>query len=269
MKLTILSLGAGVQSTTLLLMAAARELPGLDCCVFADTGWEPPEVYRHLTWLEKQGVTVHRVARGDLRADALRSSVRGVLDQGERGAALPLYTANPDGSTGILRRQCTKEYKLWPIQAKVRELLGLKPRERVAKGTKVEMWLGISIDEASRMKPSQLPYITHRYPLIEREMSRTDCKRWLTDHGYTVPMRSACIGCPFRSDREWRGVMSDPKTRADAVEFDEGIRHKGGIRGELFLHRKAIPLEQVDLETAEEKGQVNMFENECEGLCGV
>ena len=51
----ILSLGAGVQSTTLALMAARGDLPTQFpqplAAVFADTGWEPASVYRHLEWL--------------------------------------------------------------------------------------------------------------------------------------------------------------------------------------------------------------------------
>lgn len=50
--LHIISLGAGVQSTTLALMAAGGGLtPMPDCAIFADTGEEPSAVYRHLDWL--------------------------------------------------------------------------------------------------------------------------------------------------------------------------------------------------------------------------
>ena len=45
--LKILSLGAGVQSTTVALMSAYGEIEKLDACVFADTGWEPQPVYKH------------------------------------------------------------------------------------------------------------------------------------------------------------------------------------------------------------------------------
>ncbi len=48
MKLTLLSLGAGVQSTTLALMTVEGLLPRIDGAVFADTGWEPRRVYEHL-----------------------------------------------------------------------------------------------------------------------------------------------------------------------------------------------------------------------------
>ncbi|MBP2230768.1 3'-phosphoadenosine 5'-phosphosulfate sulfotransferase (PAPS reductase)/FAD synthetase, partial [Azospirillum agricola] len=53
--LRVLSLGAGVQSTTLALMAATAEVgPMPDCAIFADTEWEPHGVYEHLDWLETQ-----------------------------------------------------------------------------------------------------------------------------------------------------------------------------------------------------------------------
>ncbi|MGB5093359.1 MAG: hypothetical protein WBN97_08640, partial [Parvibaculum sp.] len=48
-KLRGQALGAGVQSTTLALMAAHGEIgPMPDCTIFADTGWVPQAVYEHL-----------------------------------------------------------------------------------------------------------------------------------------------------------------------------------------------------------------------------
>ena len=51
--INILSLGAGVQSSTLLLMSLYGEIPPLDYVIFADTGWEPTAVYKHLEKLKK------------------------------------------------------------------------------------------------------------------------------------------------------------------------------------------------------------------------
>ena len=48
----VLNLGAGVQSTTLLLMSIRGEIAQLDHAIFADTGWEPKAVYQHLEWAE-------------------------------------------------------------------------------------------------------------------------------------------------------------------------------------------------------------------------
>ena len=56
----------------------------------------------------------------------------------------------------------------------------------------------------------------------------------------------------------------------EAVEFDRQIRT--GLRGveqEAYIHRSLQPLDQVDFSSAEDRGQVNMFNMECEGMCGV
>lgn len=67
-RLRVLSLGAGVQSTTLALMAAHGEIgPMPDCAIFADTGWEPAAVYEHLAWLRSPNVLpfpVHIISGG-------------------------------------------------------------------------------------------------------------------------------------------------------------------------------------------------------------
>ena len=50
--LRCLSLGAGIQSSTVLLLACEGVIPRFDVALFADTGWEPKAVYEHLDWLE-------------------------------------------------------------------------------------------------------------------------------------------------------------------------------------------------------------------------
>ena len=53
-ELNVLSLGAGVQSSTLLLMSLNGDMPPLDYVIFADTGWEPRAVYDHLEKLKTE-----------------------------------------------------------------------------------------------------------------------------------------------------------------------------------------------------------------------
>lgn len=259
-KLRVLSLGAGVQSTTMALMAAHGEIDQMpDCAIFADTGWEPRAVYDHLAWISS-GVLpfpIHVVSAGNIREDAIART----NTPGQRFAAIPWYTVSPAGRLGMGRRQCTKEYKLRPIQRKVGELLGGRMRGGA------EVWIGISADEVARMKPSRVGYIVNRFPLVERWASRRDCLTWLCDCGYPEPPRSACIGCPFRSNAEWR--MLPDYEFADVVEVDSAIRHQPGFRHEQYAHASRKPLGFVDLSTAEERGQLNLFNNECDGLCGV
>ncbi|TIW28701.1 MAG: hypothetical protein E5V63_04280 [Mesorhizobium sp.] len=257
--LRVISLGAGVQSTTMALMAARGDLPMPDCAIFADTGWEPAAVYRHLEWLEQQlPFQVHRVERGNIRDDLLRCAEGHWAD-------VPAFVKNPDGSIGLVNRQCTKQYKIRPIRQKVRNLLGL---ERKASPTHAvaEQWIGISLDEAIRMKPSKEAWQAHIWPLIELRMSRRDCLRWLAERQYPEPPKSSCIGCPYHSNDQWLALS--PEEFAEAVEIDSAIRHSRS-KGELYLHRQCVPLDQVDFSTAEDRGQLNLFLNECEGMCGV
>jgi hypothetical protein len=266
--LRVLSLGAGVQSTTMLLMGLRGEFGELpDVAIFADTGWEPASVYAHLDWLEAEVTPfpIQRVGKGNIREDALNPL--------KRFAPMPLYTIpTGDKREGQARRQCTREYKIEPVTRYVRrDILGTKPRARIAKGIEVEMWMGISLDEAQRMKPNREKWITNRWPLIELRMNRRDCLRWLEDNGYPEPPKSACIGCPYTDNGRWREMKeSSPGEFADAVAFDADIRK--GLRGfsqDAYLHRSLVPLSEVDLRTAEDMGQMDAFTDECEGMCGV
>jgi 3'-phosphoadenosine 5'-phosphosulfate sulfotransferase (PAPS reductase)/FAD synthetase len=140
----ILSLGAGIQSTVLLEMSITRELPKLDCAIFADTQYEPPAVYTHLKVLkakaEAAGIPVHTVSVGDLRHDAIEIRSHRVSSDGKRYASIPLFILNPDGSQGRVRRQCTSEYKIIPIERFIkREILGYKPGARLPREILVEL----------------------------------------------------------------------------------------------------------------------------------
>ena len=262
--LRVISLGAGVQSTTMALMAAHGEIsPMPDCAIFADTGWEPKSVYDHLSKLrEVLPFPVHIVSAGNLRDDLIAQ----VNSKGRRFAAVPWFTAN--GGMGL--RQCTGEYKIYPIRSKLRELLGYKPRQRIPIGS-VEVWIGISTDEIQRMKDTRDKWQTHRWPLIDARMNRQQCITWLRSHGWSAPT-SACIGCPYHSDAMWRDMkLSDPISWNDAVEVDKAIRNSGRkMRHDQFMHRSLKPLDQVDFSTPAEKGQIEFgFIQECDGMCGV
>lgn len=267
--LRLLSLGAGVQSTTLALMACDGTLPGLDGAIFADTGWEPPAVYEQVERLkaefERAGIAFYRVARGNLRTDS--------IDPEHRFASVPYFVRNPDGSDGMGRRQCTSEYKLSPIMRKCRQLLGAAPPDfrSVPRGRVVEQWIGFSTDEVQRVNDRRdVLYAYKRYPLLELNMSRKSCTRYLERAGWGHTAKSACIGCPFHGNAQWRDLRDNhPVEWSDAVEFDEQIR-KGGARamplnGEAFLHRSRVPLSiaPIDKVTRSEhaEAQLDLFED--------
>jgi len=254
-----ISLGAGVQSTTMLLMAVRGTFGDVpQGAIFADTHAEPEAVYRHLDWLtaELAPFPIHRVSAGDLYADTIRKAEGGST----RIASIPSFVATPKGK-GMLKRQCTKDFKLRPIRRKLREL---------ANGEPSESWIGISFDEYHRMKQSDVKWVSNRYPLVDHKITRWDCIAWLKEHGYPIPMKSSCVFCPYHDDGLWRELQRDhPADFERAVTVDRAIRQIPRIDGETFLHDSLQPLIEIDFRTREEQGQINMWANECEGLCGV
>ena len=268
----VISLGAGVQSSVMALLAAAGEIgPMPDCAIFADTKAEPGAVYSHLDWLEGElPFPVHRVTQGNL----LVNTLAGTNHLGHTYMSVPTLTVDPQtGKAGRTRRQCTHEYKLKPILKQVRRLMGLEYRQPVRPGMWAEQWIGISTDEATRVKPPREPYIVGRWPLIELGMSRTDCLRWFGERypGWELP-RSACVFCPYHSAGEWRAMReSDPESWATAVKVDERLREPEMVKrmkGEMYLLWKPVPLRTAVLD-GRDAGQLGLFDEECEGMCGV
>ncbi len=268
----ILNLGAGVQSTCLALMSFEGELPRLDRAYFADTGWEPKAVYRHLEWLkgefDKADVPLSIIQASSIRDDVILNQAKGNKKGGGRWGSLPFFVLNQDGTSGMVRRQCTSEYKIKPIERLMKsEVLGLSPNKWWPRTPVVNRWYGISIDEMQRMRTSGQKWAINKYPLIEKRMDRTACMKWMHDRGYPEPPRSACIGCPFHSNREWADMAQDRAEEfEDACQFDEAIRNANGFGGTLFLHAKRIPLRDIDFSGG---GQLNLWPDECAGICGV
>jgi hypothetical protein len=283
-KYNVLSLGAGVQSSCMALMAAKGEItPMPDFAIFADTQAEPKSVYKWLNWLRDQlPFPVYTVTNGNLTESSLdikkrkKDSENGIAKKGDIyvNNLIPLFGILPDGKkTAAIGRKCTADYKIKPIQQFVKKKCEIK---RGQKETTVTEWIGISWDEIQRMKDSRVDWTVNRYPLIEMQMTREKCKEWMADNGYPEPPRSACYYCPFHSDEEWRRLRDDePEYFKKALAFDKQIRqhykdnHKA-MKMEVYLHNSCKPLDQIDFDSDEDKGQMTWdFKAECEGMCGV
>ena len=267
-------MGAGVQSSTLALMIEKGEIPMVDCAIFSDVGAEPQKVYDWLEYLKTQlSYPVHTVQWRNLKDDIIAAA------NGEyKGFTAPYFSKNLEtGKKGMLRRQCTADYKIKPVTQKIRQLLGYQKGERVAKETKVEMVMGISFDEMQRMKTNQIKYIENQYPLVEMQIRRHHCVEWMEKNNYPKPPRSACTFCPFHKNSEWQEIKQNKQEWEEVVMIDKLIReqerHKKNIKNqhqmdELFLHAARKPIDEIDFRSAEEKGQYSLLD-ECEGMCGI
>ena len=264
-----LSWGCGVQSTTLAVMSALGNLGPLDVVITADTGWERRATYEardfYAAWLRERGVRVEIVSAGNIRKLGAEEHIH-----------MPFWTSNG----GPLQRQCTAEFKIAPVRRRLRELAGydaaLPPHPPAGA---IELWMGISWDEIERMNQSRVRFIAHRWPLIEKRMTRNDCVSYLEAHGLPVPLKSACIGCPFRRASGWIEIRDNaPDEWSEALAFDEFVRHnplaKYGVStaDTLYIYRGRVPLDVANLEAdaaRERQGkQVALFFCEA-GYCYV
>ncbi len=255
----IISLGLGLQSTTLYFMSSIGIYQRADYAIFADPGAEHPKTYELLKWLliwqkENNGIPIF-VEKKSLYDDLLKQR----NSTGHRFASLPLYAKK---GLGILRRQCTYEYKVMVVNKKIRELHKLRPRQRMKP---TEVWIGITTDEATRMKDSTKFNITNKYPLVDLMMNRSDCAKWLEKNGYPIPARSSCVFCPYSSNSTWKSHKKDKEVWNKVINIDKAIRTKEELKEEFYLHRTCVPIDEVYLQ----EDQEDLFENECEGYCGL
>ena len=196
------------------------------------------------------------------------------LDGGPTAKHPPFFVRNPDGTQGIMRRKCTADHKVAPINQKIRELVGLQGKRHMhLTDILVLQTFGISWDEVQRMRSPVYPWIEHDYPLVDTRTTRaTIIATMKDDDRFPTPVRSACFHCPYHGDDEWRYLRdNEPEAFEAAIRFDQLIRSKPipKLNGTPFLHRSLQPLEEIDFDNAEDKGQGTLFDAECEGMCGL
>ena len=268
----VISLGVGVQSTALYYMSSMGGLPRADVAIFADTGAEKTATKEYYDYLinwqkENDGIPIYRATYKDLMID-LKNQTN---SSGNRFAPIPAFSENG----GILRRQCTSEYKISQVDKMIKEILRLSKNTRFPK---CEIWYGITLDEMRRISKPIQKWKTNVYPLVgysitpdgknhrisDLVMRRGDLDNWYKEHNLPIPVRSSCVFCPFQSDKNWlhlkRNYQDDFQ---DAIDVDKLIRDssKRGIKDKIYVHRSLKPLGSVEFDE-------NQYEfDECSGDC--
>ena len=255
--LNVISLGAGKQSSYMLLQALEGKFEYKpDFAIFSDTGCEPDYVYSYFEWLKefvknKYNFEIIVVSEGNLLNDTL-DYIKG---NRKRVASLPLRL----GSDGLIMRQCTNDYKIKPLR---------KHLQSVREKRKVRLWIGISFDEIERMRISNVKYIENYYPLIENQIRIDNIVQWYKSTNTPEPMKSACLICPFHSDNYWKRFKKVfPKEFKKACDFDDAIRNYPNLKSKAYLSKHLKPLKEIDF-TYENSLFPELIE-ECEGLCGL
>ena len=284
-KLKIISLGMGVQSTALWYMSNHGLMDKADYAIFADTGAEKTATMKYYNWLVERyskylpvdhyqdwNTPIIRIHDKNIYSDLMAQS----NSSGNRFASIPAFT-NKGG--GMLRRQCTSEYKISQVDKSIKRLYGLTKHQRFPK---TEIWYGITQDEMHRMSIPQQKWKINVYPFIGYKITadgkserysdafyrRSDIVEYYKEIKWPLPVKSSCFFCPYQNDESWMFLKNVyPGDFSRAVEVDRRIRNssKRGIKEPIFLHRKCEPLENIDFDNT----QGNLFNDECSGNCMI
>ena len=180
-----------------------------------------------------------------------------------------------------MRRQCTTEYKVRQIQAKVKQLQGKGKNDRY---DRYMNFVGISLEEMKRVSRPEIAKEIRVFPFCNYVTMATTSKHiegkyfeghgisrgkilyWLKDNGYPDPGKSSCAFCPYMSNREWKQIKRDNKIWEKVVQVDRSIRNRSrnGVNQRIYLHRSLKPIDTADLQ----ENQLDLLD-ECEGFCHI
>jgi len=229
---SVISYGGGIQSTALIVLAMLEGWD-IDEIVHVDlVDAESPATREYVAcfreWLRREHGRDITVIERDLYGDML---------------ARPGFTPVPwcgKYERFVLSRQCTRQYKVAPVQ---RYLYDRYP------GDCIRLMLGISVDEYHRMRDSSAARIEHVYPLVDRRLTRWQCREVIERAGLAVPWKSSCWFCPYRSIRsQWALVQRYPDLAGMAQALEDRINAERCRRGqdEIVVLRVDMSVEQDD-----------------------
>lgn len=256
--LEIISLGGGVQSSALVVLTAWGKIsPPATHAVFADTGGEFETTLEHVERLARWSR-----AQGGPAVVVTRRPGPGLYEHhwtAQASQKTPLCVhAEPSG--GLWKRDCTIRWKIKVVQRWL----------KIQGADIATVQLGISLDEAERMKASPEAWVTNRWPLIELRLTRADCRKIIQAAGLPVPGKSACWFCPLRPVGYWQWLAaSDPQRFEAAARLEDRINAANAAVGKApgYLSsrhrplREAFSTDQMPLWPAEQD------EEECGGFC--
>lgn len=249
MRTQLWSSGGGVQSAAIAALIVQGHLRP-DLAVIVDTEREQSTTWSYMDEvispaLESVGVILHRVRKSEFEHRDLYGGKDGDT------LLMPVFTTQ-SGDVGKLTNYCSSYWK--------REIV---KRWANAQGVKaVDNWLGISVDEMTRIAAVRGKKWANRYPLVERRMNRGDCVALVKRMGWPAAPRSSCVQCPNHTQGEWRDIRDNkPEDWRLAVETDRAIRMRDP---HAFLHADCVPLDQAELD---ERNGVLFGHNCTSGQC--
>jgi len=259
MHINSISCGQGAPSLALIVMAGNGMFPA-ELVITADTGWE-----NDMLWSTGERTTAReffeRVTKPLAEKYGMEAAFSRSLDQYSKpidpipmsitkkralagtpsypgkwyGIDIPMFGS--DG--GRMSQSCTSKWKIAAIRQELRR-----------RGADTAICaIGLHREEARRVKPSDMQWVKHIWPLLDwgedmngdqhelgigREYNRQGAQDILAQVGVPYLVTTECDGCPHKDIARWD--RTSPETIAQLAEFEKQFN------GELFLTVSRVPL---------------------------
>lgn len=242
-RVQLWSCGGGRQSAGVAALIVEGKLPRPDhACMVKLEG----EI--HTTWkyvdahirpaIEAMGIPFTVIDRAEYATQDFWGGVDGET------ILIPVFT-NQSGKLSKLPEFCSGEWKRRVVSRWAAEMPGWKD-------TGVDTWMGITTEESGRRRGPQKKWIQPAYPLLDLlPTSVGGCLVAVERVGWPPPPRSRCYWCPNQHNREWAELTSEEWEAA--CKLDEEIRETDA---HAFLHKRMIPLRQVNVRADESQGEL-------------
>lgn len=241
--MSVLSYGAGVNSTALLRLLVAEKKP-IDEIIFADTGGEMPETYAYITkwvkpFLKELGIPFTIVVKGG-RKETLE-------ERRIRWRQVPSFKY----------RNCTRDFKILPIRRHIKKTYPELP---------ITCLMGISFEELERMRSDHPPEYTYEYPLVDRKLTRRNCEEIIRKAGWPLPIKSGCFFCMY-SNKEWLHMIWEEHT--DHWKRMRFMEENGKRYPEVTLNIRGILIKDFEKAFAEQTSLLDFQDSICNnpGYC--
>jgi len=232
----VLSLGAGVNSTALLVLRSQGKVD-FDLAVFADTGGEHPETYAYLDNVIRPFCEKHQIEL--------------VRVKSQKPPLYDFYFSKRIIPTRMFRH-CTDHYKIQPLK---KYCMDRFPTEKIV--------FLIGIDVGERNRAESFCKGDAIFPLIDMDINREECKEIILDAGLPLPIKSGCYFCPFTRKQGWLNLL---KKHPDLFLKAEVLEQNCSRYPEMTLAN--VPLEKVRKEKQGQSSLCNFGMETCP-LCEV
>jgi 3'-phosphoadenosine 5'-phosphosulfate sulfotransferase (PAPS reductase)/FAD synthetase len=193
----VLNMGAGVQTTAILLEFWKR----YDYVIFADTGDEKKSTYEYI-----ENYLKPFCQSKNLEWITVKSHKGTLMEHCMKEKIIPIK----------MRRWCTQDFKVRPIQKKLKEL-GATAKNPIISD------IGISFDESHRANfTNDRKFQVMEYPLLDYKLTRKDCYDIILKHNFPLPEKSGCDFCMFQKRSELRKLaLNDPERFEKIVKMEK------------------------------------------------